>query len=369
MTSTGVDRVDPPLATDEATMLRAFLDYHRDTLRRKTAGLSTEQLNATHPPSTMTLGGMLKHLALVEDHWFSVVLLGNDDAEPWHSVDWDADRDWEWHTAADDDPEWLRSLFDESVAAADRCIDAALADGGLDRLVGPREPPRAGGALQPPLDPAPHDRGVRPAQRPRRPDPRVHRRGDRGVITRTIRPATDDDWPRIWPFFEATVRAGETYAYPLDLTLETGRDLWMADPPGATVVLEDGGELLGSARMGPNRPGRGDHIGTASFMVAPEARGRGVGRALGEYVVQWHRDQGYRGIQFNAVVETNTAAVRLVALARLRDRRHGPGGVPLPDPRLRGPARDVPVPLSDLSLPAVDNPLTRQFLLPPRNRQ
>lgn len=131
------------------------------------------------------------------------------------------------------------------------------------------------------------------------------------MITRTIRAATDDDWPRIWPFFEATVRAGETYAYPLDLTLETGRDLWMADPPGATVVLEDGGELLGSARMGPNRPGHGDHIGTASFMVAPEARGRGVGRALGEYVVQWHRDQGYRGIQFNAVVETNTAAVRL----------------------------------------------------------
>ncbi len=131
------------------------------------------------------------------------------------------------------------------------------------------------------------------------------------MITRTIRAATDDDWPRIWPFFEATVRAGETYAYPLDLTLETGRDLWMADPPGATVVLEDGGELLGSARMGPNRPGRGDHVGTASFMVAPEARGRGVGRALGEYVVQWHRDQGYRGIQFNAVVETNTAAVRL----------------------------------------------------------
>ena len=131
------------------------------------------------------------------------------------------------------------------------------------------------------------------------------------MITPTIRAATDDDWPRIWPFFDATVRAGETYAYPLDLTLETGRDLWMADPPGATVVLEDGGELLGSARMGPNRPGRGDHMGTASFMVAPEARGRGVGRALGEYVVQWHRDQGYRGIQFNAVVETNTAAVRL----------------------------------------------------------
>ena len=126
-----------------------------------------------------------------------------------------------------------------------------------------------------------------------------------------IRSATVDDWPHIWPFFREIVDAGETYAYPLDLTPDAGRDLWMADPPSATVVLEDGGELLGSARMGPNRPGPGDHIGTASFMVAPGARGRGVGRALGEYVVQWHRDQGFRGIQFNAVVETNTAAVAL----------------------------------------------------------
>jgi GNAT superfamily N-acetyltransferase len=63
--------------------------------------------------------------------------------------------------------------------------------------------------------------------------------------------------------------------------------------------------------MGPNRPGRGAHIGTASFMVSSAARGRGVGRRLAEYVVQWHRDQGFRGIQFNAVVETNTAAVHL----------------------------------------------------------
>jgi GNAT superfamily N-acetyltransferase len=134
--------------------------------------------------------------------------------------------------------------------------------------------------------------------------------------TPRIRVATDADWPRIWPFFDATVQAGETYAFPTDLTIETGRGWWMERPPGETVVLEEelcgeGSRILGSAKMGPNRPAHGDHIGTASFMVAPEARGRGVGRALGEHVVQWHRDHGFRGIQFNAVVETNTAAVRL----------------------------------------------------------
>ena len=69
--------------------------------------------------------------------------------------------------------------------------------------------------------------------------------------------------------------------------------------------------MLGTATMGPNREGRGAHMGTASFMVAPEAQGRGVGRALGSHVVDWHRAHGFRGIVFNAVVETNTATVAL----------------------------------------------------------
>lgn len=127
----------------------------------------------------------------------------------------------------------------------------------------------------------------------------------------SIRAATLDDWPQIWPFWRDIVEAGETYAYPSGLTSEQARDLWFEPPPGQTVVLEEDGEILGSAKMGPNRPGLGDHIGTASFMVSPTARGRGVGRRLGEYVVQWHRDEGFAGIQFNAVVETNTAAIRL----------------------------------------------------------
>jgi L-amino acid N-acyltransferase YncA len=126
-----------------------------------------------------------------------------------------------------------------------------------------------------------------------------------------IRPATVDDWPHIWPFFESIVAEGETYAYPGDLTSDQARDLWMEEPPGLTVVLEETGRVRGTAKMGPNRPGRGDHVGTASFMVDPSATGRGVGRALATYVVDWHRRQGYAGIQFNAVVETNQAAVHL----------------------------------------------------------
>jgi L-amino acid N-acyltransferase YncA len=126
-----------------------------------------------------------------------------------------------------------------------------------------------------------------------------------------IRPATSADWPTIYEFFTAIVAAGETYAYPLDLESPAAETLWMEPPPGLVVVAVEHGLIVGSAKMGPNRPGRGAHIATASFMVDPEAQGRGIGKALAEYVVAWARESGYRGIQFNAVVETNHAAVRL----------------------------------------------------------
>ena len=126
-----------------------------------------------------------------------------------------------------------------------------------------------------------------------------------------IREATDEDWPAIHPFFRAVVDAGQTYAYPEGLSPEEARPLWMEQPPGRTVVAVDGDTVLGSAKMGPNRPGRGAHVATGSFMVDPAAQGRGVGRLLGEHVVAWAREDGYRAIQFNAVVETNAPAVHL----------------------------------------------------------
>jgi L-amino acid N-acyltransferase YncA len=127
-----------------------------------------------------------------------------------------------------------------------------------------------------------------------------------------VREADDGDWSQIWPIFEAVVQAGETYAFDADLPEGVARSIWMERPPGRTVVaVDDDGVVLGTAKMGPNRGGRGAHVGTASFLVGAQARGRGVGRLLATYVVDWHREQGYRGIQFNAVVETNTAAVAL----------------------------------------------------------
>lgn len=126
-----------------------------------------------------------------------------------------------------------------------------------------------------------------------------------------IRDATTEDWPRIFPFFAAIVRAGRTYAYPEDLSSADAQRLWMAPPPGRALVAAAEDAVLGSATMGPNRPGRGSHIATASFMVDPQRHGQGTGRALGRHVVQWARSAGYRGIQFNAVVETNHAAIHL----------------------------------------------------------
>ncbi|MEV0455283.1 GNAT family N-acetyltransferase [Catellatospora methionotrophica] len=126
-----------------------------------------------------------------------------------------------------------------------------------------------------------------------------------------IREATGPDWAAIYPFFTEIVAAGESYAFPEGMDAERARPWWMEQAPGRTVVAVDGDTVLGSAKMGPNRPGRGAHIATASFMVDPAHRGRGVGRALGGHVLDWARTQGYHGMQFNAVVETNTAAVRL----------------------------------------------------------
>lgn len=118
---------EPAHHADEATTLCQFLDYHRAVLRQKCQDLTAAQLNQSLPPSDMTLGGLLKHLAVVECSWFSEDLLGEPLMAPFDTVDWSADRDWEWHTAHLDTPQQLIDLYDGAIAQSRRITDELLA--------------------------------------------------------------------------------------------------------------------------------------------------------------------------------------------------------------------------------------------------
>lgn len=119
------------------------------------------------------------------------------------------------------------------------------------------------------------------------------------------------DWPALWPIWHAVVAAGETYVWPPETASDEARSLWMLPPPAEVFVLEDGGDVVGTAVLKPNQPGLGDHVANASFMVHADARGRGVGRRLAEHVLAQARASGYQAMQFNAVVATNTVAIEL----------------------------------------------------------
>jgi L-amino acid N-acyltransferase YncA len=130
-----------------------------------------------------------------------------------------------------------------------------------------------------------------------------------------VRDATDADWPAIWAFMAQIVAAGETFSWDRDLPEESARAIWMPGPRGrrtfVAVEQAEPARVLGTAVTGPNHGGGAAHTATASFMVDPAHARRGVGRALGEAVFAHARQAGFRNMQFNAVVETNTAAVAL----------------------------------------------------------
>jgi uncharacterized damage-inducible protein DinB len=127
-------RPEPPMEADEVGTLLGYLDFQRATLAWKTSGLDAAGLGTTVGASTLTLGGLLKHLALVEMGWFARALHDLPRGEPWDGVDWDADPDWDFHSAADDTPDELRSLWEASVARARTLVDDALSRGGLDQV-------------------------------------------------------------------------------------------------------------------------------------------------------------------------------------------------------------------------------------------
>ena len=126
-----------------------------------------------------------------------------------------------------------------------------------------------------------------------------------------IREATDADWPAIWPILRQIAAAGETYTWERDIDEATARSGWMKAPPGRTIVAVDDGVVVGTAYTRPNQEGAGSHVANAAFLVDPNYSGRGVARALCDVVLAQAKADGYRAMQFNAVVETNTRAVAL----------------------------------------------------------
>jgi L-amino acid N-acyltransferase YncA len=125
-----------------------------------------------------------------------------------------------------------------------------------------------------------------------------------------IREATLEDFEQIWPIFREIVAAGETYAYPRDITKEQAQRIWM-DTPKRTYVLEENGQVLGTYFIKTNQLGPGDHVCNCGYMVSSAARGRGVATLMCEHSQDIARELGYKAMQFNFVVSSNEGAVRL----------------------------------------------------------
>ncbi len=118
----------PPSDAGELETLVGFLDFHRATLAWRTGGLDDTQLATVLPPSAMTLGGLLTHLAYVEDHWFHDVVAEQPRREPWSGVDWAVDRDWDWDHAARLGGDGARALWTASVERSREVVAQQLAD-------------------------------------------------------------------------------------------------------------------------------------------------------------------------------------------------------------------------------------------------
>jgi GNAT superfamily N-acetyltransferase len=157
-----------------------------------------------------------------------------------------------------------------------------------------------------------------------------------------IRAFVEADWAQVWPIVREVVRAADTFAYDPAMTEAQAHATWVESPPGLTVVAVDGDRVVGTAKMGPNRPGPGSHIATASFMVAADARGRGVATTLCRFALDWAREQGYAGMQFNAVAESNHAAIELYKRLGFHIVGTVPGRVRPPNSGSRRASLDVP---------------------------
>jgi ribosomal protein S18 acetylase RimI-like enzyme len=126
-----------------------------------------------------------------------------------------------------------------------------------------------------------------------------------------IRRFRDHDWPQVWPLLQATFRAGETYAFAPESTEAESRRVWIEAPAATFVACGAAGNILGTYFIKANQPGLGAHVCNCGYVVAEAAQGRGVAAQMCEHSQQRAMALGFRAMQFNLVVATNTRAVRL----------------------------------------------------------
>ncbi len=130
-----------------------------------------------------------------------------------------------------------------------------------------------------------------------------------------IRPATAQDWPGVWAILEPIVRAGEVFTWDRDCTESDARRRWFNPAPGRNFVAVRAGaagsadQVVGAGELHANHGGGGSHVANAGYMVHPDHAGQGLARALCAYSLDAARADGFRAMQFNAVVESNTRAV------------------------------------------------------------
>lgn len=127
----------------------------------------------------------------------------------------------------------------------------------------------------------------------------------------TIRGLDETDWPHVWQLMEPVIRAGETYPYAIDMTVDQARRMWRDITEAVYVAEGENGELLGTYYIKPNQPTLGAHVANCGYIVAERARGRGVATAMCEHSQKEAVRLGYRAMQFNLVVKTNEASVYL----------------------------------------------------------
>ena len=127
----------------------------------------------------------------------------------------------------------------------------------------------------------------------------------------TIRLFKESDWPAVWQIIEPVFRAGETYAFPRDISEEEAHKVWVSVPKATYVAEDQGNAILGTYYIKPNQPGQGDHICNCGYIVAENARGQGIASRMCEHSQREGIAQGFRAMQYNLVVSTNSGAVRL----------------------------------------------------------